>query len=86
MLVKGDHPTVLSFQRELWFDRDIDGRWLVGVADPTSVPQERLGAIVVKDVGIGMFIELLGQLIADPERFADEPVVLGTFGDDHRMN
>jgi hypothetical protein len=77
IVLKGDQPAELSFQRELWFDRDVDGRWLVGVADPTSAPQERLGAIVVKDVAIGLFIELLGQLIADPDKFADEPVLVG---------
>jgi hypothetical protein len=77
IMLKGQQLALRSFQRELWFDRDIDGRWLVGVADTASVPQERIGAIVVKDVAIGMFIELLGQLIADPDKFTDEPVLVG---------
>jgi hypothetical protein len=67
----------IPFERELWFDRDIDGRWLVGVVDTTTVAQERIGAIVVRDVAIGQFIELLGQLVANPDRFADEPVLAG---------
>jgi hypothetical protein len=36
-----------------------------------------MGAIVVKDAAIGRFIDMLGELIADPDRFADEPRLIG---------
>jgi hypothetical protein len=65
------------FDRELWFDRDINGRWLVGVTDPDASEGQDTGAIVVKDETVSAFIELLGKLIRDPDRFADEPVLLG---------
>jgi hypothetical protein len=77
MMLTGRHPIRLPFERDLWFDRDIDGRWLVGVTDSTGLDQERLGAIVVKDAAVGRFIEMLGELIADRDKFTEEPVLVG---------
>lgn len=77
MLLAGDQAERRSFHRELWFDRDIDGRWLVGAYDPTAPDPDGMGAIVVKDEHISRFIELLGELVAHPHRFADEPQVVG---------
>jgi hypothetical protein len=71
------------FDRELWFDRDIDGRWLVGVTDQDRTGEEHTGAIVVKDANVSAFIELLGKLVADPDKFGDEPVLLGPAWDGH---
>jgi hypothetical protein len=36
-------------REELWFDRDIDGRWFVGVTGPNTADEENIGAIVVRD-------------------------------------
>jgi hypothetical protein len=66
-----DHQVV----RELWFDKDFDGRWLVGVTNTAG--EDKTGAIVVRDATIGAFIEMLGNLIIGPEQFADEPVLSG---------
>ncbi len=69
-----------AIDREIWFDRDIDGRWLVwaGRHDGVAIPgdddrHEDTGAIVVRDPGTIAFIELLGELFANPARFHDEP-------------
>lgn len=70
---------VLPFSRELWFDKDIDGRWLIGVVDTADTG--RTGAIVVRDATVSAFIEILGNLVADPEQFADELVLHGSGGD-----
>jgi hypothetical protein len=63
------------FNRELWFDRDIDGRWLVGVTDPPTSAEANTGAIVVRNQTVAVFIELLGKLVIEPENFADEPAL-----------
>lgn len=77
-LVLEDAPEdELWLEREFWFDRDIDGRWLIGAIDPRRADDEITGAIMVKDPRISAFIEVLGTLVAEPERFADEDVVLG---------
>lgn len=69
-----------AITRDLWFDRDIDGRWLVwaGRRDAAALPgdsegNEDTGAIIVKDPIAIAFIEMLGELIADPAKFRDEP-------------
>ncbi len=75
-----DHIT--QQHRELWFERDIDGRWLVCAAthradglDRDGDPAEAVGAIVVKDPHVIAFIEMLGELVTDPARFRHEPVL-----------
>lgn len=74
------HSETWEIDRDLWFDRDIDGRWLVwaGRRDVGLLPGDRdgnedTGAIVVKDPCAIAFIELLGDLIANPAKFRDEP-------------
>lgn len=61
--------------RELCFERDIDGSWLVWAVDPRfgdpRPPAD--GAIAVRDSTVGGFLEALGQLLADPSRFEHEP-------------
>ncbi len=78
--VENGHSETWTFDRDVWFDRDIDGRWLVwaGRHNATALPDEvegegATGAIVVKDPTVIAFIDLLGELIADPARFRDEP-------------
>jgi hypothetical protein len=77
ILLENGHKEELWLDRELWFDRDIDGRWLVGVTDPNTAAEENIGAIVVKDATVTAFIELLGKLFTEPDTFADEPVLIG---------
>ncbi len=74
----------ITVNRELWFDRDIDGRWLVcavrqrgGESDGAGDQLEEVGAIVGTDPQIGAFIDLLAQLVTEPAQFRDEP----RFGD-----
>jgi hypothetical protein len=76
IVAHGLHHHDVRFTRELWFDRDIDGRWLVGVTEHHPSCAETTGTIVVKDAHVSAFIELLGELV-EPDRFADEQVVLG---------
>jgi hypothetical protein len=75
------HETAVVVRRELWFDRDVDGHWLVGVKREAHVAvdgegdwPEAVGAIVVRDVTAIAFIERLAQLLVDPAPFTDEPV------------
>lgn len=80
----GTSETV-TIDRDVWFDRDIDGRWLVWAgrhhADGTAADgTDEIGAIVVKDPQVVAFLDLLGQLIADPARFHDEPTFPGNVG------
>ncbi|MBA3275626.1 MAG: hypothetical protein H0T72_07520 [Chloroflexia bacterium] len=78
--IENGHSETWAVNCDIWFDRDIDGRWLVwaGRRDEAAVPgtdeeNDDTGAIVVKDPGAIAFIEMLGELIADPARFHDEP-------------
>ncbi len=68
-------PITLSLSRCLYFDRDIDGGWLVWTAGPDDLDDEvvEMGAIVVRDPAVIAFLEQLGQLLVAPQRFAHEP-------------
>lgn len=83
-ILVGDDDRPASVRRELWFDQDIDGRWLVWAgrhsADPRLDGEDDSGAIVVKDPQVVAFIEMLGELIAKPDRFHHEPVFSGADG------
>ncbi len=77
--IENGHSETWSISRDVWFDRDIDGRWLVWAGRHGSRPagdsgHEETGAIVVKDPQVAAFIEMLGELIANPAKFHDEPV------------
>jgi len=72
----------MTMRRVVWFDQDIDGRWLVWATGEDAVSGEtvssdtsQVGAIVVWDPKVAGFIELLGELLAHPERFRDERVL-----------
>jgi hypothetical protein len=78
ILLENGHREELWFDREVWFDRDIDGRWLVGVSDQDTSDEKHTGAIVVKDETVIAFIEMLGKMIVEPDKFADEPVIIGS--------
>jgi hypothetical protein len=80
MTVEERPSDVTWFDREFWFDRDIDGRWLVGVTGTGQGDEDDLGAIVVKDKTIIAFIESLGNLIANPAQFSGEPVLFAQAG------
>jgi hypothetical protein len=75
--MENGHSEDAWFDCDLWFDRDIDGRWIVCVPVSNASDDQGIGAIVVRDETVGAFIELLGKLIAEPEKFVDEPVLLG---------
>jgi hypothetical protein len=79
-IVPKDGRAPIQVHRELWFDQDIDGKWLVVASkDGATGPDgdhdydADVGAIVVTDPRVVAFIELLGELVADPARFAHEP-------------
>jgi hypothetical protein len=78
--IENGHSETWSITRDVWFDRDIDGRWLVWAGRHDSRPpgggEDETGAILVKDPQVAAFIEMLGELIANPGKFRDEP----TFG------
>jgi hypothetical protein len=76
METTNDHQEIL-LDRDVWFDLDIDGRWLVGVSGPDAADEMQTGAIVVRDDVMSHFIETLGRLLADPAEFAGEPVLVG---------
>ncbi len=79
-VVPDDVQQRIVVQRELWFDQDIDGRWLVVAVKHDGQRQDGhteqdgdVGAIVVTDPRVVAFIELLGELVVDPARFRHEP-------------
>lgn len=79
------HEDTVEVFRDVWFDRDIDGRWLVWAQDldgPSDNDSEgaQFGAMVVKNRDVIAFIEHLGQLIAEPAAFDHEPVFDGADG------
>lgn len=61
------HSETRTIDRDVWLERDIDGRWLVWVGrhDATALPAEveegDTGAIVVKDPTVIAFIDLPGE-------------------------
>lgn len=78
---EGNGEVTVVLRRDLWFDHDIDGRWLVwaqgdtvGGADGHADQAENLGAIVVNDPTAIAFIDMLAQLLVDPAKFGHEPV------------
>ncbi len=76
--IEDGHSETWNISRDVWFDRDINGRWLVWAGHHDARPvgeseQDEIGAIVVKDPQVAAFIKMLGQLIADPAKFREEP-------------
>lgn len=75
--IEDGHSETRSIECDVWFDQDIDGRWLVWAGRHQSNPlfesEGAMGAIVVEDPHVAAFIEMLGELIANPSRFKDEP-------------
>ena len=74
------HRETREIERDVWFDQDIDGRWLVwaGRHDAAALPMDGkdemdAGSIVVRDPTVIAFIDMLGELIADPAKFHNEP-------------
>ena len=75
------HATSLVIRRDLWFDHDVDGRWLIwakreaqAALDGEGDLPEAVGAIVVRDATAIALIDQLAQLLVDPGQFRDEPV------------
>lgn len=76
--IENGHTETWSISRDVWFDRDIDGRWLVWAGRHESNPRvggedDEIGAIIVKDPQVAAFIDMLGELIANPAKFHHEP-------------
>lgn len=64
----------ISVDRELWFDQDTSGRWLVCVMRPRDERHVAdIGSLIVTDPRVSDFIETMARLIADPDQFTDEP-------------
>jgi hypothetical protein len=79
------HVDAVDVDRDVWFDRDIDGQWLVWAQDHDGTPgngpdEEQTGVIVVRNPDVSAFLEQVGRLIADPAAFAHEPVFRGADG------
>ena len=79
-IVEANGRGAKTVQREVWFDQDIDGRWLVCAAkhrkpglDGEIDETDDVGAIVVTNAQIVAFIEMLADLVLDPAQFHDEP-------------
>jgi hypothetical protein len=70
-------------KRDLWFDRDDDQSWIVWAQHhawndedlPAEVEDEgaTLGSIVVTDRVVVAFLDQLGELLVNPDRFRHEP-------------
>jgi hypothetical protein len=77
VILETGHSETQTLFRDVWFDRDIDGRWLVWAGHHPGTMmvdgEDEIGAIVVKDTHVAAFIEMLGELIANPAAFSEEP-------------
>jgi hypothetical protein len=76
------HEEKIEVFRDVWFDRDFDGHWLVWAQAHDGVPRTgaddgQVGAIVVRNRDVGAFLEQLGKLIVEPAVFDHEPVFVG---------
>lgn len=61
-------------RRELWFDQDVDGQWLICAVEPEGRGRAGgIGAVVLTDPRVADFIDTLAQLVEDPAQFRDEP-------------
>lgn len=66
------HPAPI--RRELWFDLDLDGRWLICAVGHQGHDQAGdVGSMVVTDPRVADFIDMLAQLVDDPSQFLNEP-------------
>ena len=77
--IANGHETAVDIVRELGFDQDLDGRWLVWVHDHDGRPANgadhgQTGAVVVNNRDVSAFLELLGKLIVDPVEYLHDPV------------
>ncbi len=69
-----DPARSIAIFRELWFDQDTDGRWLVcAMRADGDRRRADIGSLVVTDPRVADFIETMANLIADPDQFTDEP-------------
>jgi hypothetical protein len=78
-------------RRDLWFDRDDSGKWVVwaqqrprsedGPLQEGDVEAQTLGSIVVTNPVVIEFLEQLGELLVNPVAFRHEPHFDGVQGD-----
>lgn len=67
----------IRFDRDIWFDRDINGRWLVGVTTQHDSGDETTQAIAIKHDTVNDFISVLASLVADPDELSDGTLTIG---------
>lgn len=69
-----DNGTPAHVSRELFFDQDADGSWLVAVIDPDTVDDDGVGmvsgSVRVKDPNATALIEALYRLLVSPQNAA----------------
>ena len=75
-------PKPSRINRDVWFDRDFTGDWLVGAVGHdgsmgTLAGGGTTGAIRVRSPEVTAFLTLLSRLIAVPAAFHHEPVFTG---------
>ena len=80
-IVNGDTDTI-EVNRDVGFDQDIDGHWLVWAVEHNGTLADlegdgQAGAIVVRHPDVIAFLSQLGKLIAYPAAFQHEPEFLG---------
>jgi hypothetical protein len=85
--LENGHVDKRVIDRDVWFDRDLNGQWLVWAlahdGNPTYVDDvPDTGAIAVRNPDAIAFIELLAQLIDNPPAFGHEPIFTGATGGD----
>jgi hypothetical protein len=73
---EGEEELSLGFRREVGFDRDVDGHWIVWTVGRSRLGAEnQLGSVVVTEPTVIAFIETLATLISQPNRFTHEPLI-----------
>lgn len=80
------HEEKVEVLRDVWFDRDFNGNWLIWAQMHDGRPRNgtgdgQTGAIAVKNRDVNAFLEQLGKLIVEPAAFEHEPVFLGADGE-----
>ncbi len=75
--VNGDLDARVRVDRDVTFDRDDDGSWLIIIRCPDAGEDEnRIACILATDPVIGRFLDLFATVLADPDAHA---------GQDHRI-
>jgi hypothetical protein len=77
MVLHMGHEQRYAVYRDLWFDEDFDGSWLVCAIRPEEPEvngDRKGGGIRVDDPAVSAFLRELFMLLADPDRYGERAI------------